>query len=301
MKVHRHNGRIRRDAGRVVRGDGAQCCCTTTICSNCITLFQATPSSSGLRKKSFFRGVPDSQYVFKDFTTTAATWGAYVAPTPDGFGFVEGTGNPPYSEDYSTYFNAQTCSKLYISPFITGAMDEQTGDFTPEYTLKTTSSGVKAYPGFACFGQELRPFAASYNTQTGTLLNTFPYWLGPLITNEDCPALADTGSATITPETTPGGAGAADDCCRVGGYETGSAGPLPTWEWLQTRDWWNYDPNTETPLTFADGRLVLVVSYLSLSMWRNYGGMPEVHTWMEMQAASDSGARVMGAFISREP
>lgn len=307
MKIHRQGGKLRRDAGKIVRGAGGDCCCGG-VCSDCITLFQSDSPSSH-RKKSNYRGYPTSDYVFKDYKSVEDTWGAYAPPTLDGGGFpIPGTGNPPYDYFVTTYFNMQTCHRLLISPFITGALGDQTGTFTPEYVLKTNACGFKPFAPCFCFGEQKRPFASSYNSQTGTLLDTFPHWTGPATTDADCPALSATGAATIASVGSgdcPPGHDTTDGCCRVGGYETGSASVLPEWDWLQSRSWWNGYPvdGPQGPVPFADTRLILLVSYMTMSKWEvdTEGPGPDVRTWIESQPVSDSGARIVGAFLSQEP
>lgn len=270
----------------------ANCCCAP-ICSDCDTLFQANGVSSS-RRKSDWRGYPDSQYIFKDYKTIADEWGAYVAPDLDEFDQpIEGTGNPPYEAGVKIYYNRQTCHRILVSPFITGSLDDQTGDFTTDYVLKTNHCGFKPFDPCTCFGEQKRPFASGYDSQTGTLLDTFPYWTGPATTQADCPALSATGAASITSVDLgdcPPDPEVGTNCCRVGGYTTGSAAVLPTWEWLTSRSWWAGP--------YSNARLILVVGYMTFSKWKKEGA---TRTFLATQAASDSAAIVTGAFISKEP
>lgn len=270
----------------------AKCCCDG-ICADCITLFQSD-SISVSRRKDAWRGYPTSQFIFKDYKTVADEWGTYVPPDDDGFGNpVEGTGNPPYEPGVKIYYNRQTCHRLLVSPFISGSLEDQTGNFTTEYVLKTNHCGYKPFDPCNCFGSHQRPFASSYNSQQGTLLDTFPYWLGPPTTNTDCPALSGTGAAQIESVDfgdCPPDSSSGSNCCRGGGYETGTAAVVPTWEWLISRTWW------EGPHTNA--RLILVAGYMSISKWKREGG---VYTFLESQAAADSAGMITGAFISKQP
>lgn len=299
LRAYRHSGKGIRSEGKIVRGpEEGDCLCGCALCADCITLFQ-DESINTRRSKTFFRGFPASDFVFKNYKSITDTWGAYVPPDYDEFDQpIAGTGNPPFGD--GIYFNMQICHRLLISPFINGSLDEQTGDFTTEYVLKTNRCGFKPFEPCACFGGHQRPFAVDYDSQTGTLLDTFPYWSGPPTTQADCPALSATGAAVIASVDygdCPPDIAVGSSCCRVGGYAAGSAAVLPTWDWLQSRSWWTGLAGPDSPL--HDARLILIVGYMTMSKWQNEGGMPEVRTWIESQPASDSGARVVGAFLSK--
>lgn len=294
MRLHKKDGKFHKIDARMVRGDGSDCCCSPE-CADCTVLLQETGISTG-RKKSSWRGYPTSQFIFRDYTTTADTWGAYVAPDLDGFGQpIEGTGNPPYEIGVRYYYNRQTCHRLLISPFIAGSLDDQTGDFSAEYVLKTNACGHKPFEPCNCFGGHQRPFASSYNSQQGALLDLFPHWLGPPTTNTDCPALSNTGAGSIESveiEDCPPESELFENCCRVGGYETGLAAVVPTWEWIKGRSWWDAS-------TYSDARLVLVVAYMTFSRWKKISGAPATYEFVSSQSASDSAGMIRGAFISK--
>lgn len=296
-------GRLIRKGGKLVRDRvRAQKCCECTppdpTCTFCTTLFQADDPVSP-REKEFYDIDLVPQYVFQDYRSVNDHWGPYEPPELDEItGLpIEGTGNPPWHPDHRTKFKMRTCSRFLVSPFIEGPFNAQTGTFNPEYKLKTNNCGFKPYFDCACFGANKRPFALDYDNQQGTLLDTFPYWLGPATTNDDCPVESSDGAWKVLsgsipcPETLEFDP---ENCCRVGGYAIdGSFGsPLPEWDWIKSREWW------PSP---SDARLALVVSYMSYQEWTKSHSEPHVWTLISSQDIIDSGARITGAFITTHP